>query len=133
MTVASLVTLMLQQLLDEIGEEPFPEHVRCLLLGGGGIPEPVLECAVQKQMPVFLSYGMTETSSQIVTLSAAYIRKKIGSAGKPLFPASVKIDNPDEAGIGEILVKGPMVFHGYDEMPDVNEQVFKDGWLIRAI
>mgnify|MGYP001159193241 FL=1 len=128
-TIASLVTLMLQQLLDEIGEEPFPEHVRCLLLGGGGIPEPVLERAVQKQMPVFLSYGMTETSSQIVTLSAAYIRKKIGSAGKPLFPASVKIDNPDEEGIGEILVKGPMVFHGYDEMPDVNEQVFKDGWF----
>lgn len=128
-TIASLVTLMLQQLLDEIEHEKFPGHVRCILLGGGSVPEPILQRVEEKSIPLFQSYGMTETSSQIVTLSSAYARKKLGSAGKPLFPASIKIDKPNEEGIGEIVVKGPMVFHGYDQMPEVNEEVFQDGWF----
>lgn len=128
-TIASLVTLMLQQLLDESENENFPKHVRCILLGGGSVPEPLLKRVEEKQIPLFQSYGMTETSSQIVTLSSAYARKKLGSAGKPLFPASIKIDSPNEEGIGEIVVKGPMVFHGYDKMPEVNEKSFNQGWF----
>lgn len=128
-TIASLVTLMLQQLLDEIEGEPFPEHVRCILLGGGSVPEPLLHKVEQKQIPLFQSYGMTETSSQIVTLSGAYAREKLGSAGKPLLPAQLKINQPDEDGVGEIMVKGPMVFHGYDRLKEENEQSFTEGWF----
>src|SRR5699024_5185534 len=41
-TIASLVTLMLQQLLDKNDENLLPGHVRCILLGGGSVPEPLL-------------------------------------------------------------------------------------------
>lgn len=128
-TIASLVTVMLRQLLDEVGNLEFPDHVRCILLGGGSVPEPLLREVEKKQVPLFQTYGMTETSSQIVTLSAPYARKKLGSAGKPLLPASVKISNKDKDGIGEIAVKGPMVFHGYDQLPEENIRAFKDGWF----
>lgn len=128
-TIASLVTLMLQQLIEEIGDRQIPKQVRCILLGGGSVPEPLLRRVEAHGIPLFQSYGMTETSSQIVTLSESYARKKLGSAGKPLLPAQVKINEPDEKGIGEIIVKGPMVFHGYDELPDENKQAFSDGWF----
>src|SRR5699024_1042248 len=123
-TIASLVTLMLQELLDELEDESLPEHIRCILLGGGSVPEPVLRQVEKYEVPLFQSYGMTETSSQIVTLSAAYAREKLGSAGKPLLPASVAIHQANDQGIGEIIVKGPMVFGGYDQLPDANEKAF---------
>src|SRR5699024_4999477 len=72
---------------------------------------------------------MTETSSQIVTLSKEDVREKLGSAGKPLFPADVKISMKNEVGIGEIIVKGPMVMNGYFKNEAANQESFKDGWL----
>ena len=80
-------------------------------------------------MPVIQSFGMTETASQIITLSASNAFKKLGSAGKPLFPAQLKINNAGEDGVGEILVKGPMVTTGYYKKEEENLKAFKDGWL----
>src|SRR5690625_8031101 len=72
---------------------------------------------------------MTETSSQIVTLHKKDIFHKLGSAGKPLFPAQLKIANDDEDGVGEIYVKGPMVIERYANDVSANEKSFHDGWL----
>src|SRR5699024_10749213 len=98
-TIASLVTLMLKDVLTDIGQAQFPSSVRCILLGGGSVPKNMLDTVEEKQVPLFQSYGMTETSSQIVTLSKEDVREKLGSAGKPLFPADVKISIKDEVGI----------------------------------
>lgn len=68
---------------------------------------------MNKGISVYYSYGMTETASQIVTLSPEDSIRKIGSAGKPLFPAQLQIVN--QAGerlgsneVGEIKVCGRM-------------------------
>lgn len=127
-TIASLVTLMLRHLLEEIKENEFPSHVRCILLGGGSVPESLLNIVKQKNIPLFQSYGMTETSSQIVTLNMTDALAKLGSAGKPLFPAELTIDHPDKGGIGEILVKGPMVMNGYTS-EEANKTSFQNGWF----
>ncbi len=112
-TIASIVTLMLKDVLADIGQAQFLLSVRCILLGGGSVPKNLLDIVEEKQVPLFQSYGRTETSSQIVTLSKEDVSRKLGSAGKPLFPADVKISNENEAGIGEIIVKGPMIMNGY--------------------
>ena len=101
-----------------------------MLLGGGPAALPLLEECVRKEIPVFQTYGMTETSSQIVTLSPEDSLRKLGSAGKPLFPSQIKIimDGDREAGrleTGEIVVKGPNVTLGY---LNKNEEL-KDGWV----
>ncbi|MEI3605449.1 o-succinylbenzoate--CoA ligase [Pseudogracilibacillus sp. SE30717A] len=127
-TIASLVTLMLRNLLDDIDETGFPSHIRCILLGGGSVPESLLKLVKQNGIPLFQSYGMTETSSQIVTLNMDDALSKLGSAGKPLFPAEVTIDCPDEAGIGEIWVRGPMVMNGYKN-EEANKKSFVNGWF----
>ena len=67
-----------------------------------------------KEIPVFQTYGMTETSSQIVTLSPEDSLRKLGSAGKPLFPSQIKIIQAGEARgncpmkLVKLLSKDPM-------------------------
>ncbi len=128
-TIVSVVTVMVQRLLERLDSENYPNRLRCFLFGGGPAPKVLLERAKEKGIPVFQSYGMTETTSQIVTLSAGDALDKLGSAGKPLLPAQLKINNPGSDGVGEIVVKGPMVTPGYYKNPEANEKSFKDGWL----
>ncbi|MFD1413449.1 o-succinylbenzoate--CoA ligase [Oceanobacillus jeddahense] len=128
-TMASVVTVMLQRLVSYLGESSYPETFRCMLLGGGPAPETLLQQTKKKQIPVFQSYGMTETSSQIVTLGPKDALRKIGSAGKPLFPAQLKIRGKQANEVGEILVKGPMVTPGYYNRQEANEKSFSNGWL----
>lgn len=55
--------------------------------------------------------------------------KRPGSIGLPLYNLDVKIQNPDEDGVGEILVKGPSVMLGYYENEEANKKAFTDGWF----
>ncbi|MFC4023685.1 o-succinylbenzoate--CoA ligase [Oceanobacillus longus] len=128
-TIVSVVTMMVQRLMDRLGDESYPKTLRCMLLGGGPAPKPMLERAKEKKIPVFQSYGMTETASQIVTLGPKDALEKIGSAGKPLFPAQLKIEQTTDELVGEILVKGPMVTNGYFKNEDANSKLFDNGWL----
>ncbi len=132
-TMVSVVSVILNRLLNRLGNEQYPEAFRCMLLGGGPAPKPLLENAKAKGVPVFQTYGMTETSSQIVTLSPGDALRKLGSAGKALFPAQIYIQIDDreaeENEVGEIMVKGPMVTSGYFKRPETNEETIQDGWL----
>lgn len=119
-TIVSLVTVMLQQLVEDLATRPLPETLRSVLLGGGSVPEPLLNKVKKLKIPLFQSYGMTETSSQIVTLSPEDAIRKLGSAGKPLFPAELKILKTQDEQVGEIMVKGPMVISGYYNHPKAN-------------
>lgn len=133
-TIMSVVTTTLTRLVEELHEEALPSYFRCMLLGGGPAPLPLLEKCVDRSIPVFQSYGMTETASQIVTLSPEYSISKLGSAGKPLFPSQLKII--DEEGnvleafqSGEISVKGPNVTIGYLNREEETKRKMKDGWF----
>ena len=80
-------------------------------------------------IPVLQTYGMTETSSQTATLSAADAIRKMGSAGKPLFFNQIKIndtENPMENG--EVYIRGPHVTPGYIGH-FANQNPLIDGWL----
>lgn len=128
-TIVSFVTLMLKNYIEDNKGESFPSNVRCILLGGGSVPSVLLDEVEKKSIPLFQSYGMTETTSQIVTLSEQDARQKLGASGKALFPADIQIDAPNEDGIGEILVRGPMVMEGYYKNDMANEKSFHDGWF----
>ncbi|RDI44373.1 o-succinylbenzoate--CoA ligase [Falsibacillus pallidus] len=132
-TILSVVTSMLQRLLADLNDQEYHEQFRCMLLGGGPAPLTVLEQCRDKGIPVFQTYGMTETSSQIVTLAPEDSIRKLGSAGKPLFPCQVKIMKDQEDAPpnveGEIVVKGPNVTHGYLNRDDANKESFHNGWF----
>ncbi|SFA91821.1 2-succinylbenzoyl-CoA synthetase [Lentibacillus halodurans] len=127
-TIASVVTVMVKDLITQLGDSTYPDTFRCMLLGGGPASKSLLEQAKARHVPVFQSYGMTETSSQIVTLSPVDAMEKLGSSGKPLFPAQLKINAGDHE-VGEIQVKGPMVTKGYFNHEQATQQALTDGWL----
>src|SRR5699024_12444160 len=92
-------------------------------------PETLLKKVKEKELPLFQSYGMTETSSQIVTINADNALENVGSSGKALFPAQLKIENKDENNVGEIVVKRPMVINRYMNHTQTNIKEFKYGWI----
>lgn len=72
-------------------------------------------------------YGLTETSPVLCAENEYW--KRPGSIGKPLFNVEMKIDNPDENGIGEIIAKGPNVMKCYYENEEATKTVFNNGWF----
>ena len=105
----SLVPTILKNL------EPRITHhqLRVILLGGEFIPRPLVDACVAKQLPIYKTYGMTETFSQSVTMPVLSNLNKLDSVGKPLPRMTVHIVNPDVDGVGEIHLNGPMVMSGY--------------------
>jgi O-succinylbenzoic acid--CoA ligase len=108
-TVVSLVGTMLRRLQARgLGGAP---GLRAALVGGGPVPRDLLEWGASKGLPLLLTYGMTETCSQIATAEPG----ARGDAAKPLPGVELKI-GPG----GEILVRGPMVSRA---------SLADDGWL----
>jgi o-succinylbenzoate---CoA ligase len=110
-TVLSLVPTQLLRLLEAGADLSAP---RAILIGGGPVPEGALEEALDRGATVVQTYGMTETCSQVTTLSPEDARRKIGSAGRPLLTTHVRIEGD------EILVQGPTVS---------KDALDPDGWL----
>jgi O-succinylbenzoic acid--CoA ligase len=126
-THISVVATMLQRLLDA-DPAPCPPALRVALVGGGPVPEPLLERAASLGYPVVQTYGLTETASQVATLAPADAIARLGSAGKPLVTTRLRIDAPPGEA-GEILVAGPVVTPGYFRRPDATAAAIRDGWL----
>lgn len=72
-------------------------------------------------------YGLTETSPVVAAENDKY--KRPGSIGFALPNVEIKIDSPDEKGIGEILAKGPNIMLGYYENDEETNKVLKNGWF----
>ncbi len=133
-TIVSVVAVMLQRMLEAAGQTPYPAALRCVLLGGGPAPRPLLEDCVRRHIPVAQTYGLTESCSQAVTLPPSDALRKLGSAGKPLLPVQLRIMREDgepakanEAGV--IYLKGPTITPGYDSRPDATAQAMHEGWF----
>ncbi len=115
-TIVSLVPTQLYRML-EAGFEP-PKSLRLILLGGAAAtPELVARC-MEKNLPIALTYGLTECASQVATATPEQVRAKPGTVGKLLKGTTVRI--VDEQGrdlpageYGEIVVSGVTVMQGY--------------------
>jgi acyl-CoA synthetase (AMP-forming)/AMP-acid ligase II len=84
-------------------------------------------------VPVVQTFGMTEAAPLITTNRLPPDIRKPGSVGRSCGP-EIRIDAPDgtqlDAGaIGEVLIRGPNVFAGYEDAPEANKASFRDGWF----
>ncbi len=120
-THASLVATQLRRLL---GESVLPETLRAVLLGGGAMPEALLDAAAGAGLPVHTSYGMTEMSSQITTTPPGAPRETLHTSGRVLPNRELRISEE-----GEILVRGRTLFLGYLDGGELHDPTDENGWL----
>lgn len=107
--------------------ERFGGHIR-IFIAGGAAPDPKVAKGLREFGFNFIQgYGLTETSP-IVALNRLE-NFKDNSAGLPLPGVQVKINNPDDDGIGEIFVKAESVMPGYYKNQKLTEESFEDGWF----
>jgi o-succinylbenzoate---CoA ligase len=111
-TLVSLVATTLARLLDAGLERP--PALRCALTGGGPVPAALVQRAHAAGVPVSMTYGLTETCSQVTTTPVAELASP-GGAGPALFCTTVRIAEDEE-----ILVRGPTVASAARD---------RDGWL----
>jgi len=102
--------------------------IRICISGGGPLAPSVFRKYNELGIDFVQGYGLTETSP-ILTLNPVEHYKET-SVGKLIPRVEMKILDPNEDGIGEIAVKGPMVMKGYYRMPEETKEVFtEDGWF----
>jgi len=112
-----------KQIIDQFGGK-----LHILIAGGAPMNKEAIQGFLNLGMNLLQGYGLTETSPVLAGENDKY--KRLGSVGFPLPGLDVKIDAPNEEGIGEILAKGPTVMLGYYENEEATKEVFtEDGWF----
>lgn len=102
-------------------------NMRLIISGGAPLDKTVAKWFNDVGIHLVQGYGLTETSPVIAAENDYII--KAGSVGLPMESVTVKIENKDEEGIGEITVKGPNVMLGYYKSEEQTNEVLKDGWF----
>ncbi len=127
-THVSLVPTMLHRLLEKYPNFKPSSALRVILLGGASAPVNLLEKALSLNLPIALTYGLTEATSQVATSTPEQTRTKPGGLGKPLQGTSIHIvDQSDKSltsgEVGEIVVSGGTVMQGYLGAPHSNHRL----------
>lgn len=101
-SLVSMVPVMLTRVLALLDEgERFPPLVRAVLLGGAACPEALLKACEEKAVPVAVTWGMTETASQIATRFPGDTRLSAGAG--PVLPFA-RVDSQNS----KLRIRGPL-------------------------
>lgn len=101
--------------------------LRFIISGAAGLDKEVEKGFNDLGILTIQGYGLTEASPVIAAENYKY--RKYGSIGFPMPNVEAKIEDKNEQGIGELVVKGPNVMLGYYENEEETKKVLKDGWL----
>jgi long-chain acyl-CoA synthetase len=107
--------------------ESFGGQLRLAVSAGSRFDEDVAVDFHKLGFTIVQGYGLTETSG---AATATHENDNVvGSVGKPMHGAEIKLDNPDKNGVGEVLIRGSIVFKGYYKNPEATRDAFTDGWF----
>lgn len=114
--MVSMVPTMLRRIIDRIEKH----NLRVMLLGGEFIEDDLINKSVKLNVSIYKSYGMTETTSQVVNFNVLDNLDKLKSVGKPMEHVDIKIDTDkflehtkEGYPTGEITIKSSMLMKGY--------------------
>lgn len=103
-------------------------RLRILICGGAASDVQMLKYYTKFGIKALEGYGLTETSP--ICALAPEEKVKFGTVGKSLPNCELRIANPNEEGIGEIQVRGPIVMKGYFRNEDATIDVFDEDWFM---
>lgn len=118
-----------KKLFKAVLEKASISTLRIAICGGGPLAASVFKVYNELGINFIQGYGLTETAP-IIALNPVD-NFKVESVGRYFVShMEMKILDPDAEGIGEVVVKGPMVMKGYYNMPTETAEVFtEDGWF----
>ena len=107
-----------KQIIDKLGG-----NLRFIISGASAIDKKVAQGFNDFGILTVQGYGLTETSPVLAAENEKTMR--LGSVGIPMYNVEIKIDNPDENGIGEIVAKAPNLMLGYYENEEATNDVIE--------
>lgn len=125
-THISLVPQTLNWLMQQGLHEPY--DLQKILLGGAKLSATMIETALQYNLPIYNSFGMTETCSQFLTATPEMLHARPDTVGMPSANVNVKIKGPNKEGHGELMIKGANVMNGYLYPTDLTD-TFENGYF----
>ena len=102
-------------------------RLRVFIVGAAAVNPEIANTFDKLKLNSLQGYGLTECAPLVAGNTDFF--KRNDSAGLPIPTVEYKIDNPNQEGVGEIIVKGPNIMLGYYNMPEETEKVLKDGWF----
>jgi long-chain acyl-CoA synthetase len=106
----------------------FGGRIRYLISGASALPADVMKTFQGMGFNFYEGYGLTETAP-VLTVTPPDSQPVPGSVGKPLPGVDVKIDNPDGAGVGEVVARGRNLMLGYWRDDEATSNAIRDGWF----
>ena len=117
----------LRGLVKDIIRRQLGGSLKLLITGGAPCPPGVINFMRRFGASVVEGYGLSE-ASPVVSVTEPKIAR-IGTIGKAIVNIEARIDNPNEQGIGELVIKGPIVMKGYLNLPEATAETLAGGWL----
>jgi long-chain acyl-CoA synthetase len=103
-------------------------RIRYFISGGSALSEKIQRDFHGLGFTILEGYGLTE-ASPVLTVTRPENRMLAGTVGKPLPGVEVRIADPDPAGVGEVIARGPNVMLGYYEDETATRKTLVDRWL----
>lgn len=111
------------EILDQLGGK-----LRLIICGAAALKPEACQGMNDFGVLTVQGYGLTETSP-VLTAESLY-NMRAGSVGKPMPRVQVRLDDVNDEGVGELVVKAPNVMLGYLDQPEATAEVLEeDGWL----
>lgn len=107
--------------------EMFGGNLKTLICGAAALDPKIERKYRQLGFPLVQGYGLTETSPVVGVGTEKEFR--IGSIGKAVPGVQVRIDDANDEGVGELLIKGPSVMIGYYQNEEATQNAIQDGWF----
>ena len=101
--------------------------IKLFITGAAALDKEVIETFRNWGLNLCQAYGLTETSPIIGIETNEHHR--VGSIGRPIPHVQARIDEADDDGVGELVVKGPNVMLGYYNDKKATNNVMEDGWF----
>jgi len=108
--------------------QAFGGKLQAIIVGGAFTEPQVLQFFYDLGIPVANGYGLTEAGTAVTVNDLKPFRAD--TVGKPLPGMEVKIANPDEQGIGQVIVRSKTVMAGYLNEPAMTAESIVNGWLL---
>lgn len=104
-------------------------HLRVLVSGGAALGDSTHRLFNGLGLHLTEGYGLTE-AAPVLSVAKGGPKGRSGQVGKPVPGVDLKIDAPNQDGVGEVLARGPNVMLGYADDPEATRAAIDDdGWL----